>query len=76
LFNIKRYSTVSSIIQRVGSLRKKDKKFRRHIEIMGNLAINIVGLLGKTMLILQQRLTGVPKIFMWQFILLIKVNIH
>jgi len=36
LFNIKRYSTVSSIIQRVGSLRKKDKKFRRHIEIIEN----------------------------------------
>lgn len=36
LFNIKRYSTVSSIIQRVGSLRKKDKKFRKHIEIIEN----------------------------------------
>ena len=32
IFNIKGYSTVSSTIQRVGDLRKKDKKIRTDID--------------------------------------------
>jgi len=32
IFNIKGYSTVSSAIQRVGDLRKKDKKIRKEID--------------------------------------------
>jgi chromosomal replication initiation ATPase DnaA len=32
IFNIKGYSTVSSAIQRVGDLRKKDEKIRKEID--------------------------------------------